>query len=264
MMIDEQKPILVTGAAGSIGQAAVAGLMGAGWQVRGFDLRPTSGCSESVVGDLTDAAAVRAAAEGVGAIIHMAAVPDDDDFLERLLPSNIVGLHHVLEAARLAGVPRVVLASTGQVVWWQLLEGPWPIEPDAPISPKHWYAATKVLAEAAGQVYARSHGLTVVALRLGWFPRTPEHAVELNETPRGPNVYLSPGDAARFFVRAIEAPLEQGYSVVWLASRPLNQQLFNLEPTTCLIGWEPRDQWPTGSEHLLRQAPGSEPARLTR
>jgi uronate dehydrogenase len=249
--IDNAKPILVTGSAGSIGRAAVSGLSAAGWRVRGFDLAPTPQPAESIIGNLTDAVALRKAAAGTGAIIHLGAVPDDDDFLTRLLPSNLIGLHNVLEAARLEGVPRVLLASTGQVIWWRLLEGPWPIPPDAPYSPRDWYAVTKVAAEAAGQTYARNHRLTVVALRLGWFPRTREHAAEVSQSIRGPNIYLSPGDAGRFFARAVEAPLQPGYSVVFLASRPIDTIIFDLEPTKRLLGWEPKDQWPTGSEHLL-------------
>ena len=256
MQVDRKAPILVTGSAGCIGQAAVAGLTAAGWHVRGFDCRPTPAIDDAVVGDLTDAAAVRKAVTGVGAVIHLAAVPDDEDFLTRLLPSNLIGLHHVLEAVRLEGVHRVVLASSGQVVWWRLLEGPWPIPPDAPISPRHWYSVTKVAAEAAGQAYARSFGLAVLALRLGWFPRTREHVAEVGQTERAPDVYLSPGDAGRFFARVMDAPFEPGYAVVFVASQPLNRVIFDLEPTKRLLGWEPRDQWPTGVEHLLPEKSG--------
>jgi uronate dehydrogenase len=255
MQIDRAKPILVTGSAGSIGRAAVSGLTEAGWRVRGFDRLATPGAAEVVVGDLTDGAALRKAAVGTGAIIHLAAVPDDDEFLTRLLPSNLIGLHNVLEAARLEGVPRVLLASTGQVIWWRLLDGPWPIPPDAPYSPRDWYSVTKIAAEAAGQTYARNYGLSVLALRLGWFPRTREHAAEVGQTVRGPNIYLSPGDAGRFFARAVEASLEPGYSVLFVASRPTDKIIFDLEPTKRLVGWEPRDQWPTGSVHLLRSPP---------
>src|SRR5690242_7440823 len=98
MQIDRTAPILVTGSAGNIGRAAVAGLLNAGWRVRGFDRVATPAAIESIVGDLADAAALRKAAAGVGAVIHLGAVPDDDDFLTRLLPSNLVGLHNVLEA----------------------------------------------------------------------------------------------------------------------------------------------------------------------
>jgi uronate dehydrogenase len=256
VQVDPHATVLVTGSAGSIGRAAVSGLLAAGRHVRGFDRVPTPGVSEWVVGDLTDAAAVRDAARGVGAIVHLAAFPDDADFMTHLLPSNIIGLHNMLEAARSAGVKRLVLASSGQVVWWQLLEGPWPVRTDVPYSPRDWYAVTKVMAEMAGQTYARNYGLTVIAVRLGWFPRTPEHAAELASTERGPNLYFSPGDAARFFKSAIEAPLEPGFVPVYAASRPVRNTMLDLEPAKRLLGWEPQDEWPTGSEHLLaKQVP---------
>ena len=246
-----KSPVLVTGSAGSVGRAAVAALHARGIPVRGFDRVRTVGADESLVGDLSDAAAVRAATVGARAIVHLAAVPDEDDFLTKLLPNNIVGLYHLLEAARAEGVRRVLLASTGQVVWWQLLEGPWPIRPDGAYSPRDWYAITKIAAESAGRAYARSFGMTVLALRLGWFPRTREHAAELASTPRGPNIYLSPGDAGRFFVRALEAPLEPGFNVLFVASRPIDRVLFDLAPTKQLLDWEPQDQWPAGAESLL-------------
>jgi nucleoside-diphosphate-sugar epimerase len=207
---------------------------------------------DAIVGDLTDAAAVAKAVQGMGAVVHLGAVPDDDDFLTRLLPNNIVGLHNILEAARIAGIKRVVLASTGQVVWWHLIEGPWPIEVDVLYRPRDWYAVTKIVAETAGQCYARNYAIAVVAVRLGWFPRTPEHAAELASTDRGPNLYFSPGDAGRFFSRAIEADLEAGFWPVYAASRPVRAPVFDLEPTKRLLGWEPVDVWPTGSEHLLK------------
>jgi nucleoside-diphosphate-sugar epimerase len=251
MQLNRADPILVTGSAGSIGRAAVSGLLAAGWRVRGFDRFPTPGTDDFVVGDLGNASVLRKAADGAAAIIHLAAVPDDDDFLSRLLPNNVVGLHNVLEAARLGGVNRVLLASTGQVVWWQLLEGPWPIGPDSPYTPRDWYAVTKIAAENAGRVYARNYTMTVLALRLGWFPRDRKHAAEVGRTVRGPNIYLSPGDAGRFFARAMKAPLEPGFSIVYVASRPTNRIIFDLEPTKRLVGWEPQDQWPSGVEHLL-------------
>lgn len=247
-----QRMVLVTGSAGSIGRAAVTGLKDGGWFVRGFDRVPSPNVSESVVGDLGYRDILNRAAAGVEAIVHLAAFPDDDDFLTRLLPNNLVGLHNVLEAARLNGVKRVVLASTGQVVWWQILEGPWPVPVHTPYSPRDWYAVTKVAAEMAGQCYARNYQMRVIAVRLGWFPRTPEHAAELAATDRGPNLYFSPGDAARFFRSAVEAPLGPGFAAVYAASRPINKSMFDLESTRQLLGWEPLDAWPAGAEPLLR------------
>src|SRR5205823_14335372 len=159
----DSSTVLVTGSAGRIGQAVVRELRARGHAVRGFDLVPTPGLAPSVVGDLSDGATVRRAAEGATALVHLAATPDDDDFLTKLLPNNIVGVYHVLEAARLAGVRRVVLASSGQVVWHQRFTGPLPITADAPPTPRGWYAATKVFQEAAGRACAEAHGMSVIA-----------------------------------------------------------------------------------------------------
>src|ERR1044071_748173 len=110
-----------------------------------------------------------------------------------------------------------------------MLEGPWPINSEVLYSPRDWYAVTKVAAEAAGEAHARKYGMTVLAIRLGWFPRTHEHAAELASTDRGPNVYFSPGDAARFFQRTVEADLEPGFKALYAASRPISKQIFDLE-----------------------------------
>src|SRR5262249_32812444 len=79
--------VLVTGSAGRIGRAAVRELKARGHRVRGFDRVPTLAADEDFVGDLTDAAALALAAQGAQAMIHLAATPDDDDFLTQLVPN---------------------------------------------------------------------------------------------------------------------------------------------------------------------------------
>src|SRR5438874_8118639 len=150
--------ILLTGSAGRIGQAALRELRARGHAVRGFDRVPTPGLADAVVADLTDAAAVGRACAGAGTLIHLAATPDDADFLTELVPNNVIGVYHVLEAARAAGVKRLILASSGQVVWWQRMKGPWPIAADAAPTPRGWYAACKVFLEAAARVDSEALG----------------------------------------------------------------------------------------------------------
>jgi len=249
--MDAPSTVLVTGSAGRIGQAVVRELKSSGFRVRGFDLAPTPGADELIQGDITDGPAVGRAAAGAAALVHLAAIPDDDDFLTRLLPNNVVGVYHVLEAARLAGVGRLVLASSGQVVWWQRFTGPLPITTDAPPTPRAWYAAAKVLLEAAGRAYAEGHGLSVVAGRLGWCPRDRAHVEELASTDWGPDVYLSPGDAGRFFARAVMAPASLRFAVVYACSRPVGTPVYDLAPARDLLGFEPQDTWPQGVEEIL-------------
>jgi nucleoside-diphosphate-sugar epimerase len=245
--------ILVTGSTGRIGQAVVAELLARGQKVRGFDLVPTPGLADRVVGDVSLAADVRRAVAGVQGLIHLAATPDDDDFMTRLLPNNIVGTFNVVEAAREAGVARVVLASTGQVVWWQRMRGQTPIGVDVQPTPRGWYAATKCFLEAAGRSLAEAHGRSVLAVRLGWCPRSAEQAREIAATDWARDVYLSPGDAGRFFACAALAPARPGYAVVYACSRPQKVAVYDLEPARRLVGYEPRDTWPAGAEEMLRQ-----------
>ncbi len=244
-------PILVTGSAGRIGQAVVRELVARGRRVRGFDVVPTPGASESLVGDVASAESVRRAMAGVGVLIHLAATPDDDDFMTRLLPNNVVGVFNVVEAAREADVPRVILASSGQVVWWQRMRGELPIGDDVQPTPRGWYAATKCFLEAAGRSLAEAHGRQVLAVRLGWCPRTAEQAREIAVTEWARDVYLSPADAGRFFAGAALSPKAWGYAVVYATSRPAKRLAYDLTSARQLCGFEPVEVWPAGVEEML-------------
>ena len=239
--------ILVTGAAGRIGRAAVRELVARGHRVRAFDVVVASGTDDVFVGNITDPEALRPAVQGIDVLIHLAATPDDDDFLERLLPNNLVGVYHVLEEARSAGVRKMVLGSSGQVVWWQRFTGPLPVRADAAPTPRGWYAATKLFQEAAGRAFAEQYGISVIAARLGWCPRNRAHAEELGRTDWGPDVYLSPADAGRFFACAALAPADLRFEVVYAFSRPARQVIYDPTPARLLLGYEPRDTWPEGA-----------------
>lgn len=244
--MSQSRIVLVTGSAGRIGQAAVRALKEHGWHVRGFDLVPTPKADESIVGDIVEGKAIRQAAHGAEAIIHLAAIPDDDDFLTKLLPANGTGVYHVLEAARLGGVRRLVLGSSGQVVWWQRYTGPLPIGTEVQPTPRAWYACLKVFLEAAGRAYAEAQNMTVLAARLGWCPRTAEHAAELAATEWGPDVYLSPRDAGRFFACTVAPLTDVRYAVVYACSRHVRQAMYDMRPAKELLGYEPQDTWPEG------------------
>ena len=243
--------VLVTGSSGRIGSAVVAELRKRGHAVRGFDLVPTPGLPDMVLGDLTNVDAVRRAMRGVTSLVHLAATPDDDDFLARIVPNNIIGVYHVLEAARDSGVKRMILASSGQVVWGTRLTGPWPVGVDVQPSPKYWYAAGKMFLEAAGRAFADGFGMSVIAVRLGWCPRTREQVEEIAAAEWAQDVYLSPGDAGRFFACAVEATAPISFAVVYATSKPVKTLRYDLETTKKLLGYEPREQWPTGIEVVL-------------
>jgi uronate dehydrogenase len=254
------KHILVTGSAGRIGRAAVAALSARGHTVTGFDVRPTPGlpADRCLVAGLGDVDALRKAALGVDTIIHLAATPDDarfprgtppddrDNFLSELVPNNVVGPYQVMETARIAGIGRVILASTGQVVDGQLRDGEFPVSAGVLPRPRYLYACTKVFLEGLGQVYARHHGITVLAVRLGWCPRDAGQEAEIRQSEIGQDVYLSPGDAGRFFIAAVEVEKLPQYAVVYATSKFTHQLRYDLTVCRELLDWEPLERWPQG------------------
>ena len=168
---------LVTGGAGFIGSHIALTLAAQGKRVRVFDdfstgrIENLTGANgeladiEIMRGDLRDIDAVRAAAVGVEVIFHEAAIASVPRSLAEpalTLDVNVKGTLHTLEAARHAGVRRVVIASSSAVY------GDTPTLPlredlrPRPLSP---YAAHKLTSEQLCEVYARLYGLETVALR---------------------------------------------------------------------------------------------------
>src|SRR5258706_545803 len=82
--------------------------------------------------------------------------------------NNIVGVYHIFEEAQKASVKRLIVASSGQVVWWQRMRGPLPVSVDVQPTPRYWYAAAKMFLEGAGRSFAEKFGMEVIAVRLGW------------------------------------------------------------------------------------------------
>jgi len=111
------KPVLVTGASGFLGWHLASLLLERGHSVRALVREGSSVCAVEGVhcftGDLRDAASIERAVAGCALVFHAAAdyrlwAPDPRE----LYRSNVDGTRHVLEAARKAGVERVVYTST--------------------------------------------------------------------------------------------------------------------------------------------------------
>lgn len=163
---------IVTGGAGFIGSNLVHTLMAAGANVTVID-NLHGGKKENVplqakvhVMDIRDGArALSHVCTGADGIFHLAALPRVPYSIEQpelTAEVNELGTVRVLEAARLAGVPRVVFASSSSVYGNQgilpLIETMAP----QPLSP---YAAQKLASEYHCRVYATLHGVQTVSLR---------------------------------------------------------------------------------------------------
>ncbi|MDI3298166.1 MAG: NAD-dependent epimerase/dehydratase family protein [Bacillota bacterium] len=177
--------VLVTGGAGFIGSASVAELLAHGHRVAVLD-DLSSGRRENLpegaelfVADVADAGSVRAVFRQVRPerVLHLAAqISVSRSVREPAADArvNVVGLLHVLEAAREAGTRRVVFASSGGVLYGEVERPAVEEQALAPISP---YGIAKWAGERYLEFFAREHGIEGVALRYGnvYGPRQDPH-----------------------------------------------------------------------------------------
>jgi UDP-glucose 4-epimerase len=167
---------LVTGGAGFIGSHLVEALVALGKRVRVLDIFST-GLAENLTGleadieivnaDVVDADAVHQAMKDVGLVFHLAALPSVQRSVENPLATHhatATGTLHVLDAARQAGVRRVIYASSSSIYGGLLAEAGQ--SEVAPVAPKSPYAAAKLAGEFYAQAFATSYGLETVCLRL--------------------------------------------------------------------------------------------------
>jgi hypothetical protein len=193
--------ILITGAAGSIGTMLRSRLARPGRVLRLLDLVPLAAPAgpgeEPVTASVTDMAAMTAACAGADAVIHLGGVPTEDAWAP-ILDVNINGTYTVFEAARRAGVPRVVFASSNHAVGFTPRES-FPVTEDARPVPDTYYGVSKAAGEALAALYALRYGMDAICVRiLSCFAR-PLSARMLA-------TWLSPDDAGRLFEACLAAP----------------------------------------------------------
>jgi NAD dependent epimerase/dehydratase len=167
--------VLVTGGEGFIGSHLVELLLEEGAEVRAlvhYEPRGSRGWLEGrqeevdiVAGDVRDAERVFTAMSGTEVVFHLAAligIPYSYEATESYIQVNVTGTHNVLQAARRAGVHRVVHTSTSEVYGTALRV---PIDEAHPLQPQSPYAATKVGADMLAMSFHRSFELPVAIAR---------------------------------------------------------------------------------------------------
>jgi nucleoside-diphosphate-sugar epimerase len=160
---------LITGGMGYLGRNVVARLAAAGEPVvsynRDFSVSELAGVT-CVQGELYDLPRLvdTLRRHDVGRIVHTAAMSHPELSVElpiTTVTANVDGTVHVFEAARMAGVKRIVNFSSECA--YGHVEGP--VREDAPLHPTTPYGVTKVTTELLGHVYTDLYGLDVVSLR---------------------------------------------------------------------------------------------------
>ena len=160
--------MLVLGASGFVGAAAVEAASLAGWQVRGAGHRRPVGCADALSVDLADPKSLRVACRGADVVIHAAGLAHVRRSAERgadFEAVNVRGTAAVVEAAAAGGVRRLLIVSSVSV-YGDATSLAAAVDETAPCRPTSRYARSKLAAEAVASEAAASAGLEVVVVRL--------------------------------------------------------------------------------------------------
>lgn len=204
--------VLLTGDRGIVGRPTRAALERDGHTVAGFDLASGD--------DILDAAAVRAAAAGCDAIVHLAGIPGDrEDIPDQVMSVNVSGTWNVLLAAQACGIRRVVHASSGKALGMLERDPRYlPIDDAHPGLPARPYGLSKWLGEEMCEAITRDSGIETLCLR-------PVFVVEPSQWPEfaaltelGPargrswhlGVFVDVRDVADAFSLAVSCPAPEG------------------------------------------------------
>jgi UDP-glucose 4-epimerase len=251
--------ILVTGALGKVGRAAVATLAAQGHQVVATDLAnpswetsPPPGTPHYVKADLTDAGEVYAlvggATAGEGprrgpfdAVVHAAAVPAVGRNAPHVIfGNNVMATFNVVEACVRWGVPRLVYVSSESVCGFIFAERPFlpdylPLDEDHPTRPQDSYAQSKLFGEHLCDAAVARSDLRCISLRPTWVQNAGSYPANLGPQLRDRSLpsttgwsYVDVDDVADAIGLAVRSDLP-GHEVFYVAAadtiggRPLHE-----------------------------------------
>ncbi|MGH3191258.1 MAG: NAD-dependent epimerase/dehydratase family protein [Streptosporangiaceae bacterium] len=199
--------IVITGAAGLVGSMLRPRLARPDRTLRLLDVAPlAAGPGEEAIGaSVTDMDAMTAACRGADAVIHLAGVPGEAPW-PRIRELNINGGYVTFEAARRAGTPRVIFASSNHAVGFTP-RADFPVPDYAFPAPDTYYGVSKAAVEALAAMYHYRHGMDAICVRiLSCFPR-PQNVRMLS-------TWLSPDDTGRLFEACLTVPAP-GFRVIF-------------------------------------------------
>ena len=167
MTILSHNRILLTGAAGGLGQA-LRGRLAANCHVLRLadrvDLGVATAQEELVLAELSDAQAVMDMMADVDAVVHLGGVSVEAAF-EPILQANILGMYNLYEGARKQGVKRVIFASSNHVMGFYKQSET--ITASHPPRPDGLYGVSKAFGEDLSRFYFDRYGIETACVRIG-------------------------------------------------------------------------------------------------
>jgi len=248
------KTLLVTGAAGRIGTFLRTELAGK-YRLRLSDIKPirTLRKGETFMrADLTRLSSMQRAAKGVDAVLHLGGQSSgggaEADAWERMLPANIIGFRNTLEAARLNGVKRFLVATSNHAVGYFRRDEI--IDHNVYPKPDSIYGVSKVFNEALASYYAVRYGMEMFCMRIGNVNPAPLDARRLA-------IWISPRDMAQLVTIGIEHPGIQ-FEIVYGISN--NKRAWFDNRNARRLGYRPQDRSEPHAKAVLARDTGSTPS----
>lgn len=177
---------------------------------------------------------------GVDTVIHLAANPSEHATWEELTGPNMDALANVFNAAVVAGVDRIVFASSNHAMGGYKNMGDMPITEDLTPRPGNAYGATKLMGERLGQSLSKAFDLTFVALRIGWVQSGANHPSTLPDD-WSRLLWLSDNDMLQLFECAVEADLGEETFVVINGMSNNEGTRWDLSRGFDVLGYSPED-----------------------
>lgn len=258
--MDERKLVLITGAAGNLGSKLRRHLEGR-YELRLLDIDPR-GDDAIVAADLAQwSDDWLSEFKGVNAVVHLAADPTAHQTWPKVVGPNVDAVANVFLASALMGVDRVVYASSNHVMGgYQDDLTVSPITTELPPRPgtryvvdgqprdSTAYGSAKLMGERLGKCFSDAHGLSVIAVRIGWV-RPGDNRAEEIPTERGPwfrLMWLSNRDYVQLMERCIEADEAIRFAIVNGMSANAGMR-WDIQYTRELLGYEPADDAARGA-----------------
>lgn len=237
------KKILITGAAGKIGQHITKTLIEqTSYQLRLADinllplekLKKLSG-HEVIYLDISSLEECQEACKNIDIVIHLAGDPSPNaDFYSSLLENNIKGSYNIFKAALDNSVSRIVAASSAQTVEGYPLDSQ--VTNSSPVRPKNLYGVSKCFVEALASYFAYEKQLQSIAIRIGAYDEYKSEGQLLSA--RDMSAYISPEDFSDLLLKTITAKNLPPFSILHGISDNRFKRL-NIEETKRLVGYTP-------------------------
>lgn len=276
--------VVVTGAAGKLGRVVVSHLHAKGHEVAALDRVPAALGVPSTIVELTDFGQVLAALTGVhdrwgasDAVVHLGAIPAPGITTNaHLFANNVVSTHNVFEAARVAGIKKVVWASSETVLGLPFETPPpyLPVDEEYRVRPETSYSLGKAVDEEVAAHFARRDPeLSIIGLRFSNVMLPEDYAAfeDWQDDPaqRAWNLwsYIDARDGAEAVRLALESDLT-GFEAFIIAAadtvmhRPTEElitgalaaldrttptegrtSLFSVDKARRMLGYEPAHSW---------------------